>query len=158
MTERQRPRQAARSFRNSLTAEFVEKSETLEQIAGFFPDEDVDLRRGDAGGRDESEIDLHSRSGRDRLIRFAPGGSLLDRVEVDLQTERRLRPNRSVDRQASRRTDRMAVDGNLPQRLARACNELHRGRRERPRARLLSEGLDIPLVVARLYRLGEMRR
>src|SRR5450759_3681241 len=110
MTERQRPRQAARSFRNSLTAEFVEKGKTLEQIARFFPDDDVDLRRGDAGRRDESEIDLHSRSGRDRLIRFAPGGSLLDRFEVDLQTERRLRPKRSVDRQAACRTDHLPVD------------------------------------------------
>src|ERR1700682_1889290 len=117
MTEGQRPGEAARSIGNSLTAELIEKRKTLEQLARFFSDDVVDLRRSDTGWRQEREIDLHSRSRGNRAIGFTPGRSLLDRLGIDLQTERRLRPNRGIELEPFRGADDVTVRRNLPQRL-----------------------------------------
>src|SRR6267378_7346507 len=114
MTEGQRPGETAQSIGNSLTAEFVEECKTLEQLAGLFPDHRIDLSRGDTGGRQKREVDLHSRSYGDRAVRLGFDRALLDRCEVDLQAERRLRPNRGIQLQPSGRTDCVAIHRNLP--------------------------------------------
>jgi hypothetical protein len=87
MTERQRPRQTARSFRNTLTAEFIEKRQALEKLARFFANDVVDLRRSDSHRSEQSEINLNPGSRRDRPVRFASCGSLLDCFEIDLEPE-----------------------------------------------------------------------
>src|SRR5712671_6580915 len=158
MTERQRPRETAGSFRNSLAAEFIEKRQALEELAGLFANDVVDLRRRDPDRGEQSEIDLNSRSRGNRLVRFASGGSLFDGFEVDLQPERRLRPDRGIDRQPPRRPYGMAVDNDLPQDFTGARNRFHDRGRKRGSGRRLGEELDVPFVVARLNRLRKMGR
>src|SRR5258706_6809975 len=109
MTEGQRPGETAQSVGNSLTAEFVEECKTLEQLAGFFSDHRIDLCRGDTCGSQKRKVDLHSRGHGDRAVRLGFDRALLERFEVDLQTERWLRPNRSVQLQPFVRTDCVAV-------------------------------------------------
>src|SRR6266550_6346106 len=113
MTEGQRPGETAQSFGNSLTAEFVEERKTLEQLAGFFSDHRIDLCRGDTGGRQKREVDLNAGSHGDRAVRLGFDRALLNRFEVDLQAERWLRPNRSVQLQPLGRTDCVAIHRNL---------------------------------------------
>src|SRR6267143_364782 len=157
MTERQRPRQTARALRNSLTNEFVEKRETLEQLARFPSDDCLHLRRGHTANCHKREIHLHSRRHRNWAVRLVFAGSLLDRLEIDLQSERGTRPHRRVEPQAARYADRLAINGDVPQDLSGTRYHLDSRSRKRRRCRRLSDELDVPLVVARLHSPREMR-
>src|SRR5256885_720593 len=90
MTERQRPRETAESFLDSLTDEFVEQRQTLEEISRFLSDDCIDLRSGHSRRRQEREIHLHARRRRNRAIELVPGDDLLPRLEIDLDPECRL--------------------------------------------------------------------
>jgi len=158
MTERQRPRETARSFRNSLTAEFIEKREALEELARLFANDVVDLRRSDSHWSEQSEVNLDPWSRRNRLVRFAERSLVLDRFQVDLESKRGLRPYRRIDGQTPRRAYGMAVDNNLPQGFTGARNHFHDPGRKRRGGRRLGEEFDVPLVVARLNRFRKMGR
>src|SRR6267378_1114813 len=156
MTERQRPRKTARALRNSLTNEFVEKCETLEQLTGFPPDDSLHLRGGHTCSCHEREVDLHSWSRRNRAIGLVFDCSLLDCLEIDLQSERGTCPHRGVQLQAARHADRFAIHGDVPKNFCGARYELDRRSRERRSCRRLSDELDVPFIVDRLYSSREM--
>src|SRR3954469_3526262 len=105
MTERQRPRETAKSFLDSLTYEFVEQRQTLEEISRFLSDDCIDLRGGHSCRRQQREIDLHARRRRNRAVQLVPGDDLLPRLEIHLDSERRLRPHRRVKGELARRSD-----------------------------------------------------
>src|SRR3954471_21988576 len=114
MPERQRPRETARALLNSLSDKLVEQSETLEEISRVSSDDCIDLRSGHSRRRQQCEIDLHSRSRWNGAIKLVLRGDLLARLEIDLETERRLRPDRRVESELTGGADFGTANGNLP--------------------------------------------
>src|SRR6266571_6236686 len=118
MTEGQRPRQTARSLWNSLTNELVEQRQSLEEIACLSANDSFHLRSGHIGRRDQRQIDLRARSRWNRPIGFDSARNLLDRLEVDLQSECWLGPNGCIESKAPRRTHLSAIHRNVPKGFA----------------------------------------
>src|ERR1700694_3887939 len=120
MTERQRPRETARAFRDSLPNEFVEECERFQKLARLPPDHFFHLRGSHARRCHEREIYLHSRGHWNWAIRLVFYSGLLDCLEVDLQAKRGTRPDWRVELQAPRHTDSFAVHGDVPQNFSGA--------------------------------------